>query len=269
MPRNDAAGLSLLFLGTGTSAGVPMIGCDCEVCTSDDPRDRRTRCSVVVSHGSTSVLVDTTPELRLQCVWNNLNRVDAVVYTHGHADHVMGLDDVRRFNSIKGGPLDVWATPRTHRSLSTIFPYAFAEPDRASKLFRPHLVPQVVDGPFEIGGMSWTPLEYPHGNVPGVGYRIGVGDGRDLAYCTDANAMPPAARDALRGLDTLVLDALQWVKHPTHLTVEEALEVVEDLRPRQTYLTHMSHGVMHARDEPKLPPGVFFAYDGQTVETLA
>ena len=145
----DWAGIEVTFLGTGTSAGVPMIGCDCEVCTSADPRDQRTRCSVVVRGGGVSVLVDTTPELRLQAVANGIKRIDAVVFTHGHADHVCGLDDLRRFNSIKAGPLDVFADAATHETLSTMFAYAWREPDPVSKLFRPHLARRVVAGPFE------------------------------------------------------------------------------------------------------------------------
>ena len=265
-PRHAVAGdLELLFLGTGTSAGVPMIGCDCATCTSNDPRDNRTRCSVVISYaspagGATSVLVDTAPELRVQAIANNLRRVDALVFTHAHADHLMGLDDVRRFNSIRGGPLDVWADEATHAVLSKVFTYAFREPDPDSALYRPHLVPRVIDGPFEIGGRAWSPILLIHGDMPVLGYRVGP-----LAYCTDVSEIPPASLELLRGLDVLVLDALQFRKHPTHFTIEEALAVVAELRPRRTYFTHMSHGVMHARDEVNLPDGVHFAYDGLRV----
>ncbi len=240
-----------------------MIGCHCAVCRSDDPRDKRTRCSVVIRHAGISVLVDTTPELRLQCVANGIDSVDAVVFTHGHADHVCGLDDCRRFNAIRGGPLDVWADQATHASLGSMFPYAFTKPgDGELRLFRPALVPRLIDGPFHIGQMTWTPVRYPHSNVPALGFRVSVGDGRDIAYCTDCNAVPAEARELLRGLDTLVIDALQPRKHPTHLTIEEALEVVADLQPRQTFFTHMSHEVCHAIEEAKLPPNVRFAYDG-------
>ena len=147
----------LTFLGTGTSAGVPMIGCDCEACTSTDPRDARTRCSVVVGCPGGDVLIDTTPELRLQALASDVRRVEAVVYTHAHADHIMGLDEVRRFNSIKEGPLDVWATAETFGTLRTCFGYAFKEPDPASRLYRPHLVPRVIEvgEAFEVAGASW------------------------------------------------------------------------------------------------------------------
>jgi phosphoribosyl 1,2-cyclic phosphate phosphodiesterase len=267
-PLDDPAGdVELLFLGTGTSAGVPMIGCDCATCTSGDPRDNRTRCSVVIRYAGTtgepvSVLVDTTPELRVQAIARNLRRVDALVFTHAHADHLMGLDDVRRFNSIRGGPLDVWADEATHATLSKIFAYAFREPDPESALYRPHLVPRTIDGPFEIAGRTWTPILMIHGDMPVLGFRVG-----DLAYCTDVSEIPPASLELLRGLDLLVLDALQFRKHPTHFTIDEALAVVKDLRPRRTLFTHMSHGVLHARDEPKLPEGVRFAYDGLRVAT--
>src|SRR5947199_1054051 len=143
--------IELLFLGTGTSAGIPMIGCHCAVCSSDDVRDKRSRPSVVISYGDTRVLVDTTPELRLQCVANKVDRIDAVVYTHAHADHVMGLDDVRRFNAIKGGPLDVWADERTHATIGICFAYAFLAPDPDPKVFRPHLARRFIPGPFAIG----------------------------------------------------------------------------------------------------------------------
>ena len=263
-----AADFELTFLGTGTSVGVPVIGCPCRVCHSEDPRDNRTRCSVVISYPTSTtagapiinVLVDTTPELRIQAVANRLRRIDTLVFTHAHADHVMGLDDVRRFNSAKGGPLDLWADERTGQVLSTLFSYAFREPDPESALYRPHLNPRAITGPFEIGGRDWTPIPLIHGDMPVLGFRIG-----DLAYCTDVSEIPTASWPLLRGLDVLVLDALQHRKHPTHFTVAEALEVVTELRPRRTYFTHMSHGVLHARDEPNLPENVSFAYDGLRV----
>lgn len=261
----DFQRLELLFLGTGTSAGVPMIGCHCEVCTSTDPRDRRTRCSVVISHGPTRVLVDTTPELRLQAIDNGVDRIDAIVFTHAHADHIVGLDDVRRFNALKRGPLDVWASSETHRVLRQVFEYAWREPDPESKLFRPHLEPREINGPFQIDAMAWTPISFAHGSMEVLGFRVSVSDGQDIAYCTDISAVSADALEALRDLDTLVIDALQWRKHPTHLTIDEAVAVVAELKPRRAYFTHMSHGVMHARDEKRLPPGFQFAHDGLRV----
>ena len=177
--------VELLFLGTGTSAGVPMIGCHCAVCTSPDPRDQRTRPSVLISYGPARVLVDTTPELRLQCVANGVDRVEALVFTHAHADHIMGLDDVRRFNHAKGGPLDVWADAATHATLRRCFGYAFAEPSPDQKVFRPHLLPRQIEGPFEIGAVRWTPVPLWHGDMPVLGFRVGR-----LAYCTDVSRIP-------------------------------------------------------------------------------
>jgi phosphoribosyl 1,2-cyclic phosphate phosphodiesterase len=207
------APIDLIFLGTGTSAGVPMIGCHCDVCSSADPRDDRTRCSVVIGYDGISVLIDTTPELRLQCVRNRVDRIDAVVITHAHADHIMGMDDLRRFNTLSGGPLD-----------------------------------------------CWIPIPLEHGNARCLGFRVD-----DFAYCTDASGIGASSRARLKGLDLLVLDALQDTKHPTHLTIAEALEIVAELRPRRTLLTHMSHRVLHARDEARLPHDVRFAFDGMRV----
>src|SRR6266496_249804 len=183
--------VELLFLGTGTSAGIPMIGCHCVVCSSSDSRDKRTRPSVAISYGETRVLIDTTPELRLQCVANKVDRIDAIVFTHAHADHVMGLDDVRRFNALSGGPLDVFADDRTFESLSRFFGYAFREPDPQQKLFRPHLIRRSIDGPFEINGVTWTPIPLLHGDLPVLGFRVGNPGG--VAYCTDVSEIPEAS----------------------------------------------------------------------------
>jgi phosphoribosyl 1,2-cyclic phosphate phosphodiesterase len=252
--------IELLFLGTGTSAGVPMIGCHCDVCTSTDPKDQRTRPSVVISQDDTRVLVDTSPELRLQCIANDVHRIDAVVYTHAHADHVMGLDDLRRFNAVKGGPLDVWAEPPTHEALRRVFGYAFAEPDPAVKLFRPHLVPRTVRGAFAIGPMRWTPVRLFHGEMPVLGFRVGR-----LAYCTDVSRIPEKSFGLLEGLDVLVLDALQEKKHTTHFNLEEAVEAAGRIGAEQTYFTHIAHGLGHRRTNRKLPPNMRLAYDGLRV----
>ena len=256
--------IELLFLGTGTSAGIPMIGCHCEVCSSADPHDKRTRPSVVISHGGHRILVDTTPELRLQCVAQQVDRIDSVVFTHAHADHVMGLDDVRRFNAIKGGPLDVWADARAHAALSRCFGYAFREPDPAQKVFRPHLQACVIDGKFQVAGMEWTPVPLLHGGMPVLGFRVGR-----LAYCTDVSEIPETSFPLLEDLDVLVLDALQWKKHATHFSVEEAIEAARRIGARQTLFTHVAHALAHEATNHKLPDGMRLAYDGERVTARA
>jgi len=252
--------LELLFLGTGTSAGIPMIGCNCDVCRSTDPRDKRTRCSVVVTYGGTRVLVDTTPELRLQCVSHDVQKIDAVVFTHAHADHIMGLDDCRRFNYIKGGPLDVWADAPTYRSLQQCFGYAFIEPAPEMKVFRPHLEHRDIRGSFEIGGVTWTPVPLIHGELPVLGFRIG-----NLAYCTDVSFIPEASYALLEGLDVLILDALQHKPHTTHFSISEAIEAATRVGARQTWFTHIAHALAHEETNRTLPKNMQLAYDGQRV----
>jgi phosphoribosyl 1,2-cyclic phosphate phosphodiesterase len=256
----NADDLQLLFLGTGTSAGVPMIGCHCEVCSSPDPRDKRNRCSVVFRYGGINVLVDTSPELRLQCVANGIDHIESVVYTHAHADHVMGLDDLRRFNAARMGPLDVWADERTHQTLDRCFCYAFVEPDPSSKLFRPHLVRRFIDGPFEIAGRIWTPIPLLHGEMPVLGFRVGR-----IAYCTDVSKIPDSSYPLLENLDVLVLDALQKKKHTTHFSLEEAENEAKRIGARQTWFTHIAHGLGHAATNAELPANVQLAYDGLVV----
>ena len=255
--------VELLFLGSGTSAGVPMIGCECAVCTSPDPRDKRNRASVLIRYGDAQVLVDTTPELRLQAVAHGVRRIDAVVYTHAHADHVMGLDDVRRFNYVKGGPLDVWADARTFDTLARCFHYAFREPSPDQKVFRPHLVHRPITAdPFEVAGVRWTPVELLHGDLPVLGFRVGR-----LAYCTDVSKIPAASYPLLDGLDVLVLDALAWHKHPTHFSIAEGLAIVDRVKPKRTYFTHVSHNCGHVETNARLPAGVELAYDGLRVQS--
>ena len=259
----DADGeIELLFLGTGTSAGVPMIGCHCDVCRSPDPRDKRTRSSVVISRGATRVLVDTTPELRLQCVGNDVHAIDAVVYTHAHADHIMGLDDVRRFNTVRRGPLDVWADDRTFSTLRTCFAYAFKEPEPELKLFRPHLERRTIhaDRSFEVGAMRWTPVPLLHGDLPVLGFRIGR-----LAYCTDVSEIPASSYPLLEDLDVLVLDALQHKKHTTHFSLEEAVEQAKRIGAKQTLFIHIAHALGHEATNATLPDTMRLAFDGQRV----
>jgi phosphoribosyl 1,2-cyclic phosphate phosphodiesterase len=202
--------------------------------------------------------VDTTPELRLQCVQHGVDRIEAVVFTHAHADHIMGLDDVRRFNAIRGGPLDVWANPATHKSLSNCFGYAFREPDPDQKVFRPHLVPRLIEGAFQIGGVEWTPIPLLHGTMPVLGFRVGK-----LAYCTDVSEIPEPSFALLEGLDVLVLDALQWKKHSTHFSVEEAVEAARRIGAKQTLFTHVAHALGHEATNRQLPEGMRLAHDGE------
>src|SRR5207237_2950366 len=220
-----------------TSAGVPMIGCHCAVCDSADSRDKRTRPSVVISYGETRVLVDTTPELRLQAIANHVDRIDAIVYTHAHADHIMGLDDVRRFNAVRDRPLDVWADQRTFETLSRCFGYAFREPDPSAKIFRPHLLHHLIYGPFHIGAERWIAIPLFHGEMPILGFRVGA-----LAYCTDVSRIPEESFDLLKNLELLVLDGLKFHRHPTHFSIPEAVEADARIATKIKYLTHIAHG---------------------------
>jgi phosphoribosyl 1,2-cyclic phosphate phosphodiesterase len=252
--------IELTFLGTGTSAGVPMIGCHCAVCSSPDPHDHRTRPSVVIGYGDKRILVDTTPELRLQCVANHIEKIDAVVYTHAHADHIMGLDDVRRFNAIQHAPLDVFADPSTFDVLDRTFGYAFIPPSPQSRLFRPHLIQRPIAGPFDIAGQTWIPVPLMHGSMPVLGFRVG-----QVAYCTDVSEIPESSYELLQGLDVLVLDALQHKKHTTHFSLEEAIDAAHRIGARQTYFTHIAHALGHDATNASLPATMQLAYDGLRV----
>jgi phosphoribosyl 1,2-cyclic phosphate phosphodiesterase len=253
-------GIDLLFLGTGTSAGIPMIGCRCAVCASRDPHDQRTRTSALIRYGTTSVLVDTSPELRLQCVRNGIEMIDAVVFTHAHADHIMGLDDVRRFNALRNGPLDIWAENRAHETLTRCFGYAFMEPSPEMKVFRPHLIRRTIEGAFQINGVTWTPIRLIHGELPVLGFRVGK-----LAYCTDVSFIPEESFALLQDLDVLVLDALQYRSHTTHFSVDQAIEAARRINARQTYFTHIAHALGHEETNAKLPERIQLSYDGLLV----
>jgi phosphoribosyl 1,2-cyclic phosphate phosphodiesterase len=253
--------IELTFLGTGTSAGVPMIGCHCPICSSTDPRDKRNRPSVLVRYDEHSVLIDTTPELRVQCLALGIDHVDTVVYTHAHADHVMGLDDVRRFNVIKNGPIDVWADQKTFNTLQQCFGYAFLGPNEGPKVFRPHLVHRLIEGPFEIAGRQWVPVPLVHGQHRVLGFRVG-----SLAYCTDVSRIPEESFNLLAGVRTLVLDALQPQPHPAHFSVPQAIEAARRIGAAQTWFTHITHNMFHAQTNASLPPDMQLAHDGLTIQ---
>lgn len=251
------------FLGTGTSHGVPMIGCRCAVCRSDDPRDRRLRPSIHIAvEGGPYVLVDTATDLRQQALTNDITRVDAVLFTHSHADHVMGLDELRRFNLTRGHKLPLYADAKTGVELRRIFSYAFTAPSGPGGGV-PEVALTEIDGPFVVDGLAVQPVPVMHGPQPILGFRIG-----GFAYLTDCNHVPEASMALLTGLDVLVLDALRHRPHPTHFTLAEAVDVATRIGARQTFFTHICHDLPHAVTNAALPEGMALGYDGQVV-TLA
>ncbi len=252
--------LRVTVLGSGTSHGVPMIGCECPVCTSTDPRDRRTRSSILVEIDGHSILVDTTPELRMQCLACNVRRVDAVLFTHGHADHVTGLDDLRRFNWLQKGPLTCYADAHTSSTLQRMFPYAFDHGGDYPSA-KPQLHIGLIDGEFELFGNRIVPIPLLHGKLPVLGFRFGA-----VAYCTDCSEIPPGSWRLLRDLDVLILDALRHRPHPTHFNLEQAVETARRLGARQTYFTHLAHELSHAAVDAGLPPGMALGYDGLVLQ---
>lgn len=252
--------MKLTFLGTGTSTGVPSIACECETCSSDDPRDKRLRVSILIEHGNQVVLVDTSSDFRQQALRYGLRRLDAVLITHCHADHIFGLDDIRPLN-FRYGALGLFANERAWPDIRRIFKYIFEPSHFGGGL--PQVIPHtVVSGaPFCLAeNLLITPLEVIHGRLPVMAYRF-----NDFAYATDLSEIPPAAMAGLRNLDVLVLDCLRFKEHPTHLWVDKAVQYINELQPRRAFLTHIAHDIKHERDSKRLPPGVSWAYDGLVV----
>lgn len=251
----------ITFLGTGTSNGIPVIGCQCAVCLSTDSRDKRSRTSAVVRVGGRVILIDTATELRSQALATQLDHVDVVLFTHAHADHTGGFDDLRRFNEMSQKHLPIYANPETAATLCLRFAYAFEDafPFYGGK---PDLYLNEVSGPFEFEGIAITPIPVWHGKLSVLGYRIG-----DFAYVTDAKELPGQSLEALRGVDILVLNALRERPHPTHLSISEAVAIIENIGPRRAFLTHLSHEIGHVAASALLPDGIEIAYDGLTVET--
>jgi len=248
--------MKLTFLGSGTSTGVPSIGCSCETCLSSDPRDKRLRVSILIEHNDKKILVDTSIDFRQQALRANIGYLDAVLITHCHVDHVFGLDDIRPLN-FRHGAMGVYANEVAWTDLKRIYQYIFEPTHIGGGL--PQLIPHTVvpNAPFCISdGLEITPLEVIHGKLPVIAYRF-----NDFAYATDLKIIPSASMDALRDLDVLVLDCVRIRPHSTHLCLEEALAIIEDLKPMRAYLTHLNHDIMHERDSSLLPDNVEFAYD--------
>jgi phosphoribosyl 1,2-cyclic phosphate phosphodiesterase len=249
--------MKVLFLGTGTSHGVPMIGCDCDVCRSTDPRDARLRPSIYLElDDGTRVLVDTTPDLRQQALRHDLRKIDVVLYTHSHADHILGLDEVRRYNHMTRAPVPLYGDAATLADLRRMFSYVF-DPRAQKGGGVPDLRLSTIVGPFCLGRTEIRPLTVLHGGRPVLGFRIG-----GFAYLTDCNEIPDETMAELQGLDVLVLDALRRKRHPTHFSLDEAVAVVQRLRPAQALFTHCCHDLGHAQTCASLPEGISLAYDG-------
>lgn len=252
----DPSKIHITVLGSGTSAGVPTIGCSCEVCRSTDPRDNRLRPSILIRYGGQTVVVDTTPDFRAQVLRAGLERVDAILYTHAHADHILGLDDVRPFNYRQKAPIPIFAMQETLDAIRRVFRYAFEDEPQQSQVPRLDLRP-LDDSPFEVIGLEFTPIRVCHGKGTVLGFRFGR-----AAYLTDLSDIPEESRVKLQGLDVLFLDALRHRPHPTHSTVQQALAWVDMLKPQRAFFTHMCHDLAHEKTEASLPPHVRLSYDG-------
>ncbi|RYD29541.1 MAG: MBL fold metallo-hydrolase [Verrucomicrobiaceae bacterium] len=252
--------LSLKFLGTGTSVGVPVIGCGCAVCRSDNPKNNRTRASVVVTAGDWSLLVDTGPDLRTQALREGLTRVDAVLYTHAHMDHVVGFDDLRAFCWRRTQPLPIHASPATLADLKRMFAWAFAPENQYPGYVKPAGV--VIDGPFHYGDLRITPLPVNHGAVDTMGFLFEYPRSKSMAYIPDVKVIPPATIGLMKGVDVLIVDALRTDPHPTHFSVGEALRVAEETEASEVWLTHLGHENDHDRLSAVIPEHVKVAWDG-------
>ncbi|RMF61434.1 MAG: MBL fold metallo-hydrolase [Calditrichaeota bacterium] len=248
--------MEVIILGSGTSMGVPMVGCDCRVCQSENPKDKRLRTSAFIRVGDVQILIDTSIDYRQQMLQHGIKRLDAVIYTHHHVDHILGMDDLRSFNFIHRCSIPIYGNRETLSHIKRIFKYAFGSDASVSA------VPQITmneisNHPFQVKGVEITPIPLLHGDLPILGFRIG-----DFAYCTDTNKIPESSYPLLKNLKVLILDALRYQPHPTHFSVDEAVQEALKIGATETYFTHISHRILHDETEKSLPPGIHLAYDG-------
>jgi phosphoribosyl 1,2-cyclic phosphate phosphodiesterase len=253
------ASLQLTVLGSGTSMGVPTLTCHCAVCESKDPLDKRTRPSVLLAFRGHNVVIDTTPDFRFQAMRAHLDRLDAILYTHAHADHILGLDDIRPYNLKQKGRVPIYASSATLRILQRTFAYIFDPAPTESSL--PGVELHAIEGPFKLFGLNFVPIAAMHGTTEVLGFRFGK-----AAYLTDFSSVPENSKVHLHGLDHFVLDALRYVPHPMHSTVDQSLRLVEELAPKRAWFTHICHDLGHAEVNAKLPENVRLAYDGLAFE---
>jgi Metal-dependent hydrolases of the beta-lactamase superfamily I len=254
--------LTATLMGTGTSHGVPMLGCDCDVCCSENPKNKRTRTSLLLRNRELTYVIDTPPDLRQQLLQEKVKRVDAVLYTHAHADHIYGMDDLRAYGHFQDAAIPLFCEANVAKVLRESFPYAFAEvPAGTHEGWRPRVkLETIVPGPVEIPGLRVDAIRLKHGGLETLGYRVG-----SFAFCTDVNRIPEESFAHLENLDDFVIDALRHEPHPTHFSVAEALDVVAKVKPKRAWLTHISHVLEHEETEESLPPHVRVAYDGLTI----
>jgi phosphoribosyl 1,2-cyclic phosphate phosphodiesterase len=250
---------TLTVLGSGTSMGVPTIGCDCAVCTSTDPHDRRTRPSVLVEYSGHHVLIDTTPDFREQAIREHIRRLDAVLYTHSHADHILGLDDLRPLSFRREGRLPLYASQTAGDYMRYMFRYIFEDNYKYGGMAQVEL--NTITGPVDLFGVQFLPVKVLHGDTAILGFRFG-----SAAYLTDFSEIPEESFASLRGLDIVFLDALRHKPHPTHSTVENSLRLVERLKPQRAFFTHICHDLPHEATNRALPPHVRLSYDGMKLE---
>ena len=248
--------LRLTVLGSGTSTGVPVLGCHCAVCSSSDPRNNRTRCSVLLEWSGRKVLIDTATDFRQQALREGIEQIDSVLFTHAHADHVHGIDDLRTFTLRTGNAIPAYADRGVLDRLKGLFSYIFSESDAPG--YRPRLQVNEVVGPFDLFGQTVVPIPLLHGPGESLGYRVG-----NLAYIVDCSALPESSWPLLQGLEVLVIDALRFREHESHFSISEAIDVAKKLRVPRTLLTHLTHDIDYPRHSTGLPDGVEFAYDGQ------
>ena len=247
------------FLGTGTSHGIPVVGCNCETCRSNNPKNKRMRSSIFIREKNTDILIDTSPEIRLQMLENDITNIDLVLFTHAHADHIMGFDDIRVINWLKGSSVPCYGNKDTMNKIKNIFDYIFDPLQMGGGI--PQVTLNTIKKKFEFNNISITPLKVKHGKLDVFGYKI-----NNMAYITDCSYIPKETFKKIQNIDLLIIDALRFEEHPTHMNLEEALEVVKKIKPKKTFFTHISHEMEHEKTNKMLPNNIELAYDGLNLE---